>query len=241
MKPDRVVIGTQSSARRGHGGALRPFVRTGKPILHMDIASAELTKYAANAMLATRISFMNEIANICTRVGANVDMVRKGIGSDDAHRLALPVRGRRLRGLVLPQGRQGGICKTAEEHDYEFQHPQGRRSGERGRRSGLFDMVTEHFKGDANGAALRVWGLAFKPTPTTCARRRRRRDRGAARARARRVAACDPEAIEGARKRHLGDKIEYIETPDGRPARRGCAAPDHGVERVSGGRISRSM
>ena len=96
MKPDRVVLGVDTDHARSVMAELyAPFVRTGKPIIFMDIPSAEMTKYAANAMLATRISFMNEIANLCERVGANVDLVRKGIGSDDAHRSGLPLSGAR--------------------------------------------------------------------------------------------------------------------------------------------------
>ena len=108
MKPDRVVIGVDSDHARSVMAELyAPFVRTGKPIIFMDIPSAEMTKYAANAMLATRISFMNEIANLCERVGADVDHVRKGIGSDARIGPAFLFPGPGLRRLVLPEGREG--------------------------------------------------------------------------------------------------------------------------------------
>ena len=118
MKPDRVVIGAASpEAFKVMRELYEPFVRTGAPILEMDNASAEMTKYAANALLATRISFMNEIANLCERVGADVDQVRRGVGSRPAHRPSLPLPGRGLRRLVLPEGRAGGHPHRARERD----------------------------------------------------------------------------------------------------------------------------
>lgn len=111
MMPDRVVIGVESERARAIMSELyRPFMMTGDRMLFMDRASSELTKYTANAMLATRISFMNDIANLCERVGASVDMVRKGIGMGSPHRAEVPVRGLRLRRLVLSQGREGPHC-----------------------------------------------------------------------------------------------------------------------------------
>ncbi len=107
-----------------------PFVRTGKPIIFMDVPSAEMTKYAANAMLATRISFMNEIANLCEQVGANVDLVRKGIGSRRAHRSRVPVPGPGLRRLVLPEGREGARAHDGERRG-ELPMRDSRRGGGR--------------------------------------------------------------------------------------------------------------
>ena len=108
MKPDRVVLGAETDHARSVMAELySPFVRTGKPVIFMDIPSAEMTKYAANAMLATRISFMNDIANLCERVGANVDLVRKGIGSDDRIGPAFLFPGPGLRRLVFSEGREG--------------------------------------------------------------------------------------------------------------------------------------
>ena len=114
MKPDRVVLGVDSDHARSVMAELyAPFVRTGKPIIFMDIPSAEMTKYAANAMLATRISFMNEIANLCEKVGANVDLVRKGIGSDARIGSVIPVSGTGLRRLLLSEGREGARANGA--------------------------------------------------------------------------------------------------------------------------------
>ena len=114
MKPDRVVLGAESDHARSVMAELyAPFVRTGSPIIFMDIPSAEMTKYAANAMLATRISFMNEIANLCERVGANVDLVRRGIGIGRAHRTFVPLPGSRLRRLLLSEGREGARADGA--------------------------------------------------------------------------------------------------------------------------------
>ncbi len=131
MKPDRVVLGVDSDHARSVMAELyAPFVRTGKPIIFMDIPSAEMTKYAANAMLATRISFMNEIANLCEKVGANVDFVRKGIGSD----------GRIGPSFLFPGPGYGGSCfpkdvkalvRTAGEAGLTSQRPGGRREGKR--------------------------------------------------------------------------------------------------------------
>ena len=107
MKPDRVVLGAETDHARSVMAELySPFVRTGKPIIFMDIPSAEMTKYAANAMLATRISFMNDIANLCERVGANVDLVRKGIGSDDRIGPAFLFPGPGYGGSCFPEGRE---------------------------------------------------------------------------------------------------------------------------------------
>ena len=108
MKPDRIVIGSSSQRALAIMQDLyAPFVRTGNPMIVMDERSSELTKYAANSFLATKVSFMNEIANLCERVGADVDLVRKGMGTDARIGPAVPLRRRRLRRLVLPEGRLG--------------------------------------------------------------------------------------------------------------------------------------
>src|SRR5438477_13121204 len=120
LKPDRVVIGTESvRAREVMDELYGPFVRTGNPILHMDIASAELTKYAANAMLATRISFMNEIANICSLVGANVDQVRKGIGTDARIGSRFLFAGLGYGGSCFPKDVKA-VVHTSSELGYDF-------------------------------------------------------------------------------------------------------------------------
>ena len=116
MKPDRIVIGTSSPRALAIMQDLyAPFVRTGNPLIVMDIHSSELTKYASNSFLATKVSFMNEIANLCERLGADVDLVRKGMGTDDTHRLPVPVRRRRVRRVLLPEGRLGAAEHGAHE------------------------------------------------------------------------------------------------------------------------------
>ena len=162
FKPDRVVIGTESERARSIMGDLYgPFVRTENPIIYMDTRSAELTKYAANAMLATRISFMNDIATLCERVGADVDFVRKGMGADS--RIGYP--------FLFPGVGYGGSCfpkdvkalvSTAREHGIEFDILRAvERTNERQKKT-LLQRAVKHF-GDLSGRTFAVWGLAFKP------------------------------------------------------------------------------
>ncbi len=131
MKPDRVVIGVEDErARELMLELYSPFTRTGAPIMVMDCASAELTKYAANAMLATRISFMNEVANVCELVGADVDQVRKAIGSDRRIGTVVPVSRRRLRRQLLPEGRAGDDALRRRRR-VRLPDPEGGRDGQR--------------------------------------------------------------------------------------------------------------
>jgi UDPglucose 6-dehydrogenase len=162
MKPDRVVIGSESErASEVMDELYGPFVRTGKPIIHMDLASAELTKYAANAMLATRISFMNEIANICSAVGASVDKVRTGIGTDERIGSRFLFSGVGYGGSRFPKDVKA-VVKTAEEHGYEFRILKAVEAVNETQKRLLFDMVKGHF-GDLEGRHFAIWGLAFKP------------------------------------------------------------------------------
>jgi UDPglucose 6-dehydrogenase len=163
MKPDRVVIGTSSQrAREVMEELYAPFVRTGKPILHMDPASAELTKYAANAMLATRISFMNEIANICSRVGASVDHVRKGIGTDDRIGSRFLFSGVGYGGSCFPKDVKA-VVRTAAEHGYDFRILHAVEDVNERQKKLLYELVHRHFAGKLQGRRFAVWGLAFKP------------------------------------------------------------------------------
>ena len=163
LRPDRVVIGADSGrAADAMTELYEPFVRTGNPILHMDVASAELTKYAANAMLATRISFMNEIANLCSLVGANVDNVRSGIGSDERIGSRFLFAGVGYGGSCFPKDVQA-IVKTADRHGYDFRILKAVESVNERQKSRLFDMVCDHYGPDLSGKRFAVWGLAFKP------------------------------------------------------------------------------
>jgi UDPglucose 6-dehydrogenase len=213
MKPDRVVIGTTSQRAKDVMEELyAPFVRTGKPILHMDPASAELTKYAANAMLATRISFMNEIANICSRVGASVDHVRKGIGTDDRIGSRFLFSGVGYGGSCFPKDVKA-IVKTAQEHGYDFRILHAVEDVNERQKKLLYDLVHRHFGGKLQGRRFAVWGLAFKPNTDDMREAPSVVVIEALLAAGATVSACDPEAMGEARKHHLGDRIEYVEKP----------------------------
>jgi UDPglucose 6-dehydrogenase len=163
LKPDRVVIGTRSSrARRLMAQLYEPFVRQGNPVLFMDERSAEMTKYAANAYLATRITFMNEIANLCELLGANVDMVRLGIGSDSriGKRFLFPGVG--YGGSCFPKDVQA-LAKTAGDHQYDFKILKSVMEVNRFQKVRLVDKIRAYFGGDLQGKTIAIWGLAFKP------------------------------------------------------------------------------
>ncbi|MCL4138214.1 UNVERIFIED_CONTAM: hypothetical protein GTU68_062811 [Idotea baltica] len=212
LKPDRVVIGSENQRAADVMGELyAPFVRTGNPIIHTDIESAELTKYAANAMLATRISFMNEIANICTRVGANVNHVRAGIGTDDRIGSRFLFSGCGYGGSCFPKDVQA-IVKTAEQHGYDFKILKAVEEVNERQKHVLFEKTKEHF-GDLTGKHFAVWGLAFKPNTddmreapaiVLC------KELIAAGAT---VTAFDPEAIDEAKEHYLGDIVKYADKP----------------------------
>ena len=163
MKPDRVVIGTDNEeAEEIMKNLYAPFVRTGKPIIVMDIRSAELTKYAANAMLATKISFMNEIANLCDAVGANVEMVRKGIGSDRRIGPHFIFPGPGYGGSCFPKDVQA-IIRTAQEHGRALKILEAVEEVNTRQKTVLMDKIKAYFSGDLRGKTFAVWGLAFKP------------------------------------------------------------------------------
>lgn len=163
MKPDRVVIGTSSErARKVMGDLYSPFVRQGNPILFMDEKSAELTKYAANSFLATKISFMNEIAQLCERMGANVDMVRRGIGSDEriGKRFLFPGIG--YGGSCFPKDVKA-LIHSAVQYGYEFKILDAVESVNSYQKTHMISKVKSFFKNEISGRHFAVWGLAFKP------------------------------------------------------------------------------
>lgn len=163
MSPDRVVVGVDTErARKLMERLYRPFTLSSDRMIFTDIPSAEMIKYAANAMLATRISFMNDIANLCDRVGADVEMVRKGIGSD--HRIGTK--------FLYPGCGYGGSCfpkdvkaiiRTAAQHGYDMKVLKAVEEVNENQKRLLFDKLKEHFKGDLKGKKVTLWGLAFKP------------------------------------------------------------------------------
>ena len=163
MKPDRVVLGVESDHARSVMAELyAPFVRTGRPIIFMDIPSAELTKYAANAMLATRISFMNEIANLCEKVGANVDLVRKGIGSDGRIGPSFLFPGPGYGGSCFPKDVKALMC-TGQEHGAALQVLEAVELANDRQKNRLFEKLERALGGRLRGARIAIWGLAFKP------------------------------------------------------------------------------
>ncbi len=163
LKPDRVVIGTTSErAKKLMEELYKPYVRQGNPILFMDEKSAELTKYAANAFLATKITFMNEIANLCEKVGANVDMVRIGIGSDDriGKRFLFPGIG--YGGSCFPKDVQA-LAKSASDANQEMQILKAVMSINEKQKTVIVPKVKSYFNNDLKGKKIAIWGLAFKP------------------------------------------------------------------------------
>jgi UDPglucose 6-dehydrogenase len=213
LKPDRVVIGTDSQRAGDVMEELyAPFVRTGNPILRMDVASAELTKYAANAMLATRISFMNEVANICRRVGANIDAVRKGIGSDARIGSRFLFAGIGYGGSCFPKDVRA-IVNTAQETGYDFKILKAVEAVNERQKRLLADLVREHFGDDLSGRRFALWGLAFKPNTDDMREApsivvvEALLEAGA------RITAYDPVAMDAARRHHFGDRIDYAEIP----------------------------
>jgi len=210
MKPDRVVIGTTSDrAKKLMTELYAPYVRQGNPIFFMDEKSSELSKYAANSFLATKITFMNEIANLCEIVGADVDAVRKGIGSDEriGKRFLFPGIG--YGGSCFPKDVQA-LSKAADAHDYDFQILKSVMQVNETQKTVLAKKVLKYFNGDIKGKHFALWGLAFKPETDDI------REapalyiidelvkNGAT------VTAFDPEAMDNV-KTLVGDKISFAE------------------------------
>lgn len=163
LRPDRIVIGVESQKAEDLLKKLyKPFVLNGHPIISMDIPSAEMTKYAANAMLATKISFMNDIANLCEIMGADVNMVRRGIGSDPRIGNKFIYPGIGYGGSCFPKDVKA-LIKTAAENNYEMQVLKAVENVNDKQKSVLFEKVMNHFKGNISGKTFAVWGLSFKP------------------------------------------------------------------------------
>lgn len=208
MKPDRVVVGTTSlRAQKLISELYGPYVRQGNPIIYMDERSSELTKYAANSFLATKISFMNEIANLCELVNADVDSVRKGIGADDriGRRFLFPGVG--YGGSCFPKDVQA-LAKSADEHQYDFKILNAVMDVNTIQKKVLVEKMRKYYKGDLAGKKFALWGLAFKPAtddireaPALYIIEELLQD-GA------QIVAFDPEAMDNVKK-VMGDKIEY--------------------------------
>ena len=163
MKPDRIVVGTlDERARKLMGELYGPYVRQGNPIIYMDQRSSELTKYAANSFLATKISFMNEIANLCELVDADVDMVRRGIGADDRIGKRFLFSGIGYGGSCFPKDVQA-LAKSAQENQYDFKILNAVMDVNYIQKKVLVEKVKKYYKGDLKGKHFALWGLAFKP------------------------------------------------------------------------------
>ena len=208
MKPDRVVIGTKSEqAKKVMTELYAPFVRQGNPLIFMDERSSELTKYAANSFLATKISFMNEIAQLCERMGADVDMVRRGIGSDDriGKRFLFPGIG--YGGSCFPKDVQA-LVKSSNEVNYDFEILKAVGKVNALQKLHLVNKINAYFKNDLQGKKIALWGLAFKPNTDDI------RDApaidmiNALTAAGASITAYDPEAMPNV-KNKIGDKIKY--------------------------------
>ena len=163
MKPDRVVIGTESDkAKEILNRLYAPLVRQGNPIIFMDERSAEMTKYAANAFLATKITFMNEIANLCELVGANVDDIRRGIGTDSRIGKRYLFAGIGYGGSCFPKDVQA-LAKTSEENNYQFHILDSVMKVNEKQKTKLIPIIKNHFNNELAGKTIGIWGLAFKP------------------------------------------------------------------------------
>jgi UDPglucose 6-dehydrogenase len=213
LKPDRIVIGVESEkAQEIMNRLYKPFLLNGHPIIFMDVPSAEMTKYAANSMLATKISFMNDVANLCEIVGADVNMVRRGIGSD----------ARIGNKFIYPGAGYGGSCfpkdvkaliKTAAENGYNMRILQSVEDVNDDQKSVIFNKVMKHFNGDIKGKTFAMWGLSFKPKTDDMREAPslviidQLIEQGA------KVKAYDPVSMPET-KHMIGDKIEYANEPD---------------------------
>jgi UDPglucose 6-dehydrogenase len=208
LKPDRVVIGTSDErAEKIMETLYKPFVRQGNPILFMDEKSAELTKYAANAFLATKITFMNEIANFCELVGADVDKVRVGIGSDEriGKRFLFPGIG--YGGSCFPKDVQA-LARSGKENNYDFHILNAVMQVNEQQKTILFPKINNYFRGNLEGKRIALWGLAFKPDTDDIREAPALYMIDALTKAGAEVIAFDPEAMENVRNL-IGDKIHY--------------------------------
>lgn len=208
LKPDRVVIGTNSTkAEEVMRRLYEPFVRSGNPIIFMDIRSAEMTKYAANSYLATRISFMNEIANLCEDLGADVDAVRKGMGSDSriGKRFLFPGVG--YGGSCFPKDVQA-LARTAGQNNYEFQILNAVMAVNDRQRLRIADKIEAYYGDDLAGKTIALWGLAFKPNTDDIREAPALYTIDRLLAAGANVKAYDPEAMDNV-KALYGDKVTF--------------------------------
>jgi len=209
MKPDRIVVGSRSPrAIEIMQDLYAPFIRTGNPVIVMDERSSEMTKYAANAFLATKISFMNEIANLCERVGADVDMIRKGIGTDPRVGMQFLFAGTGYGGSCFPKD-VSALAMTADEYEYDFKILAAVEWVNKQQRVLFAKKVLSYFKNNLKGKTIAVWGLSFKPNtddmreaPSVTVIKELLKHKA-------HVHVHDPVANEEAKK-HLGSSVKYF-------------------------------
>lgn len=212
LHPDRIVVGIDSERAKNTIERLyKPFVLNGHPIIYMDIPSAEITKYAANAMLATKISFINDIANFCEKVGADINSVRRGIGTDKRIGQYFIYAGTGYGGSCFPKDVKA-LIKSASDFDYSLDILKAVENVNNRQKETLFNKVYKYFNGNLNGKKIAMWGLAFKPNTDDMREAPalvlvdKFTSLGAE------VFAYDPIAMDEA-KRRLGDKINYCKNP----------------------------
>ncbi len=212
LHPDRIVVGVDSeNAREIMDRLYKPFVLNGHPIIYMDIPSAEITKYAANAMLATKISFINDIANFCDKVGADINSVRRGIGADKRIGPYFIYAGTGYGGSCFPKDVKA-LIKSASDYDYSLEILKAVENVNNRQKETLYNKVYEYFDGDLKGKKIAMWGLAFKPNTDDMREApalvlaEKFNSMGA------KIFAYDPVAMDEA-KRRLGDKITLCKSP----------------------------
>lgn len=208
LKPDRIVVGVESEKAENIMKSLyKPFTLNGHPVIFMDVPSAEMTKYAANSMLATKISFMNDIANLCEIMGADVNMVRKGIGSDSRIGTKFIYPGIGYGGSCFPKDVKA-LIKTADQNGYNMRVLKAVEDVNDDQKSVLFNKLNAYYKGDLKGRTIAMWGLSFKPQTDDMREApslvliKKLLDAGC------KVKAYDPVAMHEA-QRKIGDAIEF--------------------------------
>ncbi|TKC00119.1 UDP-glucose dehydrogenase family protein [Pedobacter cryophilus] len=212
MKPDRVVVGSSSEkARKLMEELYGPYVRSGNPVIFMDERSSELTKYAANSFLATKITFMNEVANLCELVGADVDMVRKGIGSDAriGKRFLFPGIG--YGGSCFPKDVQA-LAMSSKEYDYSFKILDAVMDVNQTQKLKIVEKMIKYYNGDLSGKKFALWGLAFKPETDDIREAPALYIIDELTKAGAEVVAYDPEAMENVKKMK-GDVLSFVENP----------------------------
>jgi UDPglucose 6-dehydrogenase len=211
MKPDRIVIGSDSpKAIAIMQDLYAPFVRTGNPLIVMDIHSSELTKYASNSFLATKVSFMNEIANLCERLGADVDLVRKGMGMDDRIGMQFLFAGAGYGGSCFPKD-VSALLNTGRTNEYELQILDAVEAVNRRQKTVIVNKIKRHFGAKLKGKTIALWGLAFKPNTDDMREAPSLTVVDALLREGVSIKAFDPAAMEEA-KRRLGKSIKYCES-----------------------------